>query len=74
MEFREVLKSALFSGTRGILRDEFLDIFGVADDCIERAFRRLRVELQHLLAADVVLEFDLDPVRLLEFTDDRLLS
>ena len=69
----EVLERLRIHRVESALRHEFLDVFGVADDRVECAFRNLREILQHLLAADVVLELDLDLVRLFELADHRLL-
>ena len=59
-------------GLDRIDRRELADILGVRQDVVVGAARRLAEELEHLLAADVDLELDLDAVRVLELLDDVL--
>ncbi|MDT4888735.1 hypothetical protein FQZ97_1253380 [compost metagenome] len=51
-----------------------LHVFGVGQDQVKGARRGLRNQSQHVVAAGVVLGFDLDPELALEVTDDVLLG
>ena len=76
-EFRVVVgELGDFSRIVGLDRIEsrkFSDIFGVRQNIVVGSARRLVEELEHLLATDVDLEFDLDAVRVLELLYDVLL-